>query len=119
MELAAGATFVAAAERAGMSTRTARRRAQDPDFIRHVRQWRDAMVDEAVGQLVGVLDDAIGTLRSLLDADSETVRLRAASLLIDQTLKLREHEEIQYRLALVEEAQQTQGDSDWQAIGWD
>lgn len=51
MELPGGATVRGAAERAGLSERTAHRRLADTDFRRRVAELRAEMIGRALGRL--------------------------------------------------------------------
>ena len=78
--LAAGQTYAAAAEAAGVSERTARRRMSDPSFIRRVDAGRVEIVSAAVNRAVDAAVEAVDTMIELMrGAESESVRLRAAS----------------------------------------
>ena len=101
--LACGGTVEAAAKTAGVSERTAFRRLEDPSFRRRVAEARDAMVSRAVARLSATSTLAADTLRELLKARSETVRLGAARAVLELGAKLREHEELAERIAALEE----------------
>lgn len=104
LALASGLTVEAAAERAGVSVRTAHRRRSDPNFTNKVRQLRDALFEQAAGQMADAISEATATLRGLLTAESEPVRLRAAVEILDAALRLRENVELTGRLAVIEAA---------------
>jgi len=57
--LAEGSTQEVAADRAGISTRTVRRRVRDPEFARKVRTARREMTDEAAGRATALLSAAM------------------------------------------------------------
>ena len=103
--LAGGATNLDAARQAGIGEKTVYRRLEDPAFRRQVAEARSAMVARAVGTLADASSAAAATLRRLLDADSETVRLGACRAILELGVKLRETEELEQRLAAVEEQQ--------------
>ena len=109
--LAAGATKQEAARLAGVGERTIYRRLEDPDFRRRVDQARSELVTQAVGRLADASAAAVTTLRALLGADSESVRLGACRAILDLGLKLRESEELERRIAALEE--QPAIDSRW------
>jgi hypothetical protein len=82
--IAAGLTYVAAAERAGVSERTARRRMSDNAFRLLVERERSHTIDAVRGRLVAATVDAAETLHGLcLGAESESVRASAARALLD------------------------------------
>ncbi len=99
---AGGATATEAARRAGVSERTAFRRLQDPAFQKRIAQARNKMVDAVVGQLAEASVTAVQTLRKLCNGRSETVRLGAARSMLQLTMKLHEHVNIESRLASLE-----------------
>ena len=102
LAFASGASAAEAARQAGVSERTAFRRLHDPDFRRRIAQARDKMVDDAMGQLAQASVVAVGTLRALCTAESETVRLGAARSLLELTMRLREHVELGDRVSSLE-----------------
>jgi hypothetical protein len=99
---AGGATIRQAAERAGVSERTAARRLAEADFRRRAAQLRADLVDRALGKLTDGLTAAADTLRALLTAQAETVRLGAARSLIELAARLRETTALADKLALLE-----------------
>lgn len=102
LALASGLTIEAAAERAGVSARTAHRRLADPAFTARARQAGDELMIQGVGLLAGTMTAAISTLRELLNAESEGTRLRAALAVVDLTLKVRVQVELTQRVAEIE-----------------
>jgi HEAT repeat protein len=107
--LAAGASIREAAEAAGVGERTVYRRLQDPDFKRRVTQARSAFISGAVGKLAEASIEAVATMRELLSAKSESVRLSAARAILEIGPKLREHTELEERIAALEEATADEG----------
>jgi hypothetical protein len=103
LALAAGDTAIEAATKAGMSERTVYRRLADPAFRRHVQDLRGEMVGRALGRMTNGMSEAADVLRSLLAAESETVRLGAARSLLEIGSKLRESVELEARLQALEE----------------
>jgi hypothetical protein len=101
--IAAGTTFREAALAAGLSERTVHRRMADSEFRRRVYELRAAMVDRATGQMAHSVVAAAETLRSLLAARAEVVRLGAARSLIDLAVRLREHIDFEQRLQALEQ----------------
>src|SRR5438552_12555720 len=106
--LAAGSPVEHAAETAGVSVRTAYRRLADPAFARHLAQARDELISSALGELVECASEAVATLRALLSASDERVRLGAAKSTLDQLLRLRETLMLSQRLAALERSLQAQ-----------
>jgi hypothetical protein len=106
--LAAGSTVEVAAKAAGLSVRTAYRRLADPVFARRLAQARDELISNALGELVECASEAVATLRALLSASDERVRLGAAKSTLDQLLRLRETLMLSQRLAALERSLQAQ-----------
>ena len=104
--LAAGATVEQAANAAGLSARTAYRRLADPAFTRRLAQARDELISSALGELVECASEAVATLRALLSASDERVRLGAAKNTLEQLLRLRETLTLSQRLAVLERTMQ-------------
>ena len=104
--LAAGATPTEAAQRAGVSRRTAYRRLEDAEFRRRVTLERDALVHAAVGRLTDASLDAVDTLRALAgDEDAPpAVRVSTCRAILDMGWRFREQAEVIDRLAAIEAA---------------
>ena len=100
--LAAGGTVEAAAKHAGVSTATAHRRLADPDFRRRVAEAQNEAVARAVARLAATSTLAADTLRALLTAESEQVRLGAARAVLDLGARLREQLDLAERIAAIE-----------------
>jgi hypothetical protein len=96
--LAAGQTVQAAADQAHVAPRTAYRRLADPTFLAGVRRLRAELVERALGHLADGMVEAAGTLRALLAAGSESVRLGAARSILELACRLRENVELEARL---------------------
>jgi hypothetical protein len=103
LALAAGQTARDAARSAGVGERTATRRLADPAFRRRVEALRADLVRQAAGRLVEGMTQAADTLRSLLEARSEAVRLGAARTILELAPRLREAAELEERLRALEE----------------
>ena len=76
----------------------------DPAFRRRVVELRADMVARSLGRLADGMADAADTLRALLRAEGESVRLGAARALLELGTKLRESVELEERLAALEAA---------------
>jgi hypothetical protein len=98
LALASGLTVEVAADQAGVSPRTAYRRRADPDFCRRVAELQAEMVQRALGKLADGAAAAVDTLRNLLKAKSENVRLGAARTILELSSRLRETVELEQRL---------------------
>jgi hypothetical protein len=77
LALASGQTVRDAARLAGIGERTATRRMADPGFRRRVNELRGEMVGRALGKLADAATEAVDTLRKLLKAKADTVKLGA------------------------------------------
>ena len=104
--LAAGSSVEDAARTAGVSIRTAYRRLAEPTFARRLAQARDELISAALGELVECAAEAVATLRALLSASDERVRLGAAKSTLEQLLRLRETLTLSQRLAALERTMQ-------------
>jgi hypothetical protein len=100
--LASGATVEDAARAGGVSRATVYRRLEDADFKRQIADARSEMLARAVGTLADASTAAAATLRALLEADSESVRLGASRSILELGTKLRESEELAQRIAALE-----------------
>ena len=103
--LAAGMTVRDAAVAAGIGERTATRRVTDPGFRRQVAQLRANMVQRALGRLADASVQAVDTLRALLSAEADTVKLGAARAILELGNRLRETVELEERIAALEQQQ--------------
>lgn len=103
LALAAGKTLRDAATEVGVGERTAGRRWADADFRGRVAALRQDMVARCLGRMADGMTDAADTLRKLLAANSEGVRLGAARALLELGLKIREGVELGERLDEVEQ----------------
>ncbi|HEY1378985.1 MAG TPA: hypothetical protein VGF55_19445 [Gemmataceae bacterium] len=101
--LAAGRTVRDAATAAGVGERTATRRTADPAFQRRVVALRGEMVKAALGRMTDGMTEAADTLRALLHATSESVRLGAARALVELACKLRESADLAERVEVLEQ----------------
>ena len=102
LALAAGKTVREAARAAGVGERSATRRLADPAFRRRVAELRADMVSRALGKMADGMSDAAETLRKLLKAKGESVRLGACRAMLEIGVKLREAVELENRLAALE-----------------
>ena len=85
--LASGLTVRDAAAVADVAERTATRRMADAVFRRQVVELRSATVRSAAGKLADGMTAAADTLRGLLAHADDSLRLRAASKLLELGLK--------------------------------
>lgn len=102
--LARGVTRSKAAKACGISERTIRRRMAEPEFRARVATIRAQLLDSVAGRLASAGRKAVSTLSKLLDADSEGVRLQAASTILSVMFKAREAVDVETRLIELEAA---------------
>ena len=102
--LAMGQTPTQAAAAAGVSRATAYRRLEDPEFREQVVQRRAQLVDELTSRMTEASHGAFARIQLLmLDSASEQIQLRAASKILEQTVRLRDVVEFESRIRKVEE----------------
>jgi hypothetical protein len=101
--LARGATRDEAGRAAGCCKRVVYNRLADPEFKLLVGEFRRAMIDEAVGKLATVAGRAVEVLTAALDDDRPTIRVRAATTLLDALLRVRAQTELDDRLTELEQ----------------
>jgi hypothetical protein len=102
--LACGATWEAAAQKAGVSKATVQRRLKNPEFCQRLQDIGTDTVKRATATLTTCMTEAIKTLL-MLTATSipHAVRLGAARSILDIAVKLREVTDLEERLAALEE----------------
>jgi hypothetical protein len=104
LALACGATVESAAQKAGISPRTAHRRLTNPQFRGQLNQIRADMVQRAAALLTSAAMEAIRTLVSLQEKSTPpAVRLGAARAILELGTKLREASEWEARLSALEQ----------------
>ena len=102
-------TIESAAERVGVAEATLRRWLKLPEFLAAYRAARREVMEKTVAQMQQASWAASTTLIKLLGAGNESVRLRAATELLNEAnkgLEILDHEE---RLAALEELAAGQG----------
>ena len=105
--LAGGQPVEAAARVAHVSERTTRRRLGDPTFQRALADARRIVLGQALGVLTDAATAAARTLRALLDAESESVRVRAATAILDAARAHVELDDLAQRVVALETASET------------
>jgi hypothetical protein len=110
--LVCGATGETAAQKAGVSLSTVRRRLNDPAFQARLREAKDDMLKRSSAMLTALNGEAIKTLASLQERGTPpSVRLGAARAIIELSARLRESAELHERMTALEqqvEANQSQ-----------
>src|SRR5262249_19699879 len=100
--LAAGRTVRETAAECHAGERTIPTWLGNPTYRASVSELRDRMVAAAAGQLSATAPEAVVELRRLLTDPAATIRLRAASAILDALIKLREHGELAERVTELE-----------------
>jgi hypothetical protein len=78
---------------------------EDADFKAALQAAEAELIDQAVRMLAGGAGDAIGVLVAIMNNKkvNHGVRVRAAKVVIDQLVKLREYSELEERIAALED----------------
>lgn len=97
-------TITAAAETIGAGEKTIRRWLAEPAFRSALADAEGALIDGAVRRLLALQADALDALGDVLATGTPAQRLRAASIVLDSMMRLRELRTIEYRLAALEAA---------------
>src|SRR5215210_7563246 len=93
-----------AAKESGTPERTLWRWAGDPRFLAALHSAEGALVTDATRRLLQLSGKAIDALEKVLDTGPPALRLRAAGMVLDQLLTLRELQNTESRLAVLETA---------------
>ena len=101
--LASGSTVVQAAAETGAGERTVHGWLDNPGYRAFVARTRDRILDSTIGRLTDSATRAVAVLESLLGSENDSVRLRAATSILDALIKTREHSEIASRVAELEQ----------------
>jgi hypothetical protein len=103
--LLAESSVSAAAKAANCSRRTAHRWLEQPAFQAALRAARQGVVDGATRLIQSASGEAVAALRGILqDAAAPAYsRVAAARFLVDSALRIREMEELQDRIEVLEE----------------
>ncbi len=109
--LASGRSYEDAGAAAEVSARTVRRRMAEPAFATAVSARRGERVAAVTGQLVAAGGDAIAVITDCLGSERDSVRLRAAHLLLSLGVQLRGATELEQRITELETAQHGRDDA--------
>jgi len=102
--LARGECQTTAAQRAGCSVTTIRRRLDDSTFRERVERFRVEMLDAAAGKLGAKVEQAVTTLSELMaETMPPAVRLGASRAVCDFAMRIRESLSWERRLTALEE----------------
>jgi len=83
---------------------------KDKEFSDRLEQLRNSIFTEAISKLKGHSTRAVDTLADLLTDESSQVRREAANDILNHATKLKEVQEIEARLKVLEKAQQVEGE---------
>ncbi len=103
--LATGGSYTEAGTASGRTKRTIVRWMADPAFARLVADLRAERVSEVTGRLAELAPRAVQVLASSLDDEDPGVRLRAAHLALDWSVRLRRATDLDARILEVERRQ--------------
>ncbi len=103
LHLAKGLAVAQAATAAGVAVRTAFEWRADPAFAARVKELRGELFAQAVGILASVNGLAAAKIGCLIQSDDEKVALAAVKATLELGRSLRETEDLQERLAELEE----------------
>ena len=101
--LGRGTTQAEAGRLTGMSARTVSRRLDDPAFSGQVERFRAGLLEAATGRLADLADAALDSLKSLLSSTTTpSVRLKAATCVLESLLRYREVLNLEERIVALE-----------------
>jgi hypothetical protein len=103
MALASGESVGTAAEQAGVTDRTVRRKLATPEFRRQVAELRAELMSRALDHMTKNMTRAADVLAGLLDEQNPAMRLRAARSLLTLGLRLRDSIDLNDRIRDLEE----------------
>ena len=104
--LVAEPEITAAAKSAGVGRSTAHRWLRQPGFMAELTKQRDASMTEALDTFKSHAARATTALADLMSTDNERLRRQICNDILGHALKVRELEDIERRLALLENAMQ-------------
>jgi len=81
----------------------------NPEFKKALEDSRQNYLNLVMGEIEKSIEGAIRVLRDALNDKSGYIRLRAAQLILDYSLKLRERLELEERIKKIEECLEKQG----------
>lgn len=104
--LLSSSTIKDAAKKAKVSERTIHRALEDAAFTTEYRAARRSVYEASLGQIHSSVGDAIKTLSNALTFDNDSVKVRAAQIILDYSAKVFEQTEIVERIEALESAQE-------------
>ncbi len=102
--LVAGNSIVVAAKAVGIGEKTAHRWLKQPLFQEAYKAAKQAVYDEALEGLRDGTKEAIDTLKSNLKALEPAVQVRAAHIILTQSIQVHKIEVLEQRIQELEEA---------------
>lgn len=96
-------TVAEAARACGVGEATMFRWLQQPEFVEQYRQFRRAILSDALSDLQTATREAVDTLRRLLTSGAPAVECRAAIAVLDIALRASEMQEMEQRLTRLEQ----------------
>ncbi len=97
-------TVEGVAKKIGVGERTLYRWLTLPHFKQRLEEEKKKLRHQALDELKATLNSAVSALRELLGSANESIRLRGAQSVIDFNLKLGEIQDVEQRLARLEES---------------
>jgi hypothetical protein len=102
--LASGWTIKGTARKVKLNERTIRRWVEkSDDFKRRIAELRQQMTSRAVGKLTAASTEAAAELRKQLKSPDDKARRDAAKIILSQRSKLGEIEDLEGRIAAIDE----------------
>lgn len=95
-------TVTEAAKASGISERSIFRWLQRNDFREQYKAAQRMVVDDAIGELQGATKEAVATLRRSLSSGNSASEVRAAQIILEQSFKAIEIQELQTRIERLE-----------------
>lgn len=98
-------TVKKAATECGLSVETLHRYLRDPEFLKEYRLHRRSLLEASMARLQSASDQAVHTLRRNMDAKNRPAdQIRAAQLVLENSVKTTEITDILERLEAIENA---------------
>ncbi len=102
LAVAVGRPVAECAALGGVSEATVRRRMRSPKFMTRVRQLQRQMIAHASGKIVSALGQALDAMIALLSSANDSVRLGAASRIVQLSTQLGELSDLQDKVGKLE-----------------
>jgi transposase-like protein len=100
--VASGASISEVAAQAGIERSTIYRKLENPAFARRVAEFRDQLIQTALGRVADAMTRGADVLAQMLDSPQDHIRIRAARALISLGLRLRDSVDLTARMREVE-----------------